>query len=178
MKRLVEALQDFAAAQDEQHRASKSQARRPPTRDYATRRRLSASNSSSPPILAVHYAPDAAFPSSPGPSSLHLQSFLASPETSLPTAFLPDTNALIVDTGASISVTYARSDFIGPIRAVQPTTLQGIGAGLPVAGIGTAQFVFLASDGTPISIRLSNTLYVPESRIRLLCPPHLAESTN
>jgi hypothetical protein len=91
MKRLVGALQDFAAAQDEQHRASKSRALRPPTRDYATRRRLGESNPSGPPILAVHYAPNAAFPSSPGPRSLNLQSLLASPETSLPTAFTPYT---------------------------------------------------------------------------------------
>jgi hypothetical protein len=45
--------------------------------------------------------------------------------------------SLILDTGASISVSNCAADFVTAIRPVQHTTLKGIAAGLAIKGLGT-----------------------------------------
>jgi hypothetical protein len=82
-----------------------------------------------------------------------------------PTAFMPVEVSFVVDTGASITITHDKSDFISPIRPVQPTTLQGIASGLSVEGIGDTEYVFRTNKNTLISVLLRNVLYVPACSI-------------
>jgi hypothetical protein len=49
---------------------------------------------------------------------------------------------IILDTGASISISPYSTDFIGEIKPVQNITLKGIASGLTVTGIGTIQYTF------------------------------------
>lgn len=86
--------------------------------------------------------------------------------------------SFVVDTGASITITHEKSDFISPIRSVQPTTLQGIASGLSVDGIGDAEYTFCTDKNTFVSTLLRKVLYVPSCAIRLLCPRHLTENTS
>jgi hypothetical protein len=106
-----------------------------------------------------------------------LAALLSANEEVFPVTFLPTTVMLTIDTGASISITPARQDFIGPIRPIQPTTLQGIASGLKVLGIGTAQYRFQRADGSVLPVTLKNVLYVPGCSVHLLCPRHLAAET-
>jgi hypothetical protein len=87
-----------------------------------------------------------------------------------PTTFTPDEVSFVVDTGASITITHDKQDFVSPIYRVQPTTLQGIASGLSVEGIGDAEYVFRTDNDQHVSILLRNVLYVPSCSIRLLCP--------
>ena len=86
-------------------------------------------------------------------------------------SFTPDEIRLILDSGASITISNCLTDFISPPTPVQETTVRGIGAGLQVKGIGTVRFVL--SDGR--TLQVENVLYVPDCPVRLLCPQQLTE---
>jgi len=89
------------------------------------------------------------------------------------------TNAvsLILDTGATISVTNCTADFVTPIRPVQHTTLQGIAAGLSIKGLGTVKYSVSDDSGTLQDLVIPDVLYVPDCPSRLLCPRQLLAST-
>jgi hypothetical protein len=114
----------------------------------------------------------------PGYAALSpMLALISSPKADFPEVFVPSTVMLNVDTGASVSITPDLSDLTTKPRPVQPTLLQGIASGLQVLDIGTAQYTFLASDGTEVTLHLHDTLYVPGCPTRLLCPRHLAAVT-
>jgi len=80
---------------------------------------------------------------------------------------------LILDTGASVSITNNLGDFLTSPLPVQHTTLQGIAAGLEVRGIGTATYTVLDNAGKPVTLNIPGTLYVPACPSRLLCPQQI-----
>ena len=80
---------------------------------------------------------------------------------------------LLFDTGASVSCTFNRHDFISPIRPVQPMTIQGIASSLTVKGIGTVQYTLPTTTGTTTSIIIHDVLFVPDCPSRLICPRQL-----
>lgn len=84
--------------------------------------------------------------------------------------FTPDQIRLIVDSGATACISNSLSDFTGPPRAVQPTTLSGIGGGLKVKGIGTARYK-LAGNIEPHAL-------CPHCPSRFFCPQQLLEQLN
>jgi hypothetical protein len=94
------------------------------------------------------------------------------------TPFTPNEAHIVVDTGASITITNCKLDFTTTVDPVQPATLKGIASGLSIKGIGDVWYSFLNDDGTMQDILLHNVLYVPKCSVRLLCPRHLAECTN
>ncbi len=146
-------------------------------RHYHHIRRSRSRRVSEAPRYATHYqcADDVVSPVfGPTPDFLAL---LAEPDNALPVTFLPTTHMLIVDTGASVTITPEIRDFVKPPRDVQPTVLQGIASGLEVRGIGEVQYSLHTKDGSAVPIRLSNALYVPGCAARLLCPRHVAEVT-
>ncbi len=52
-----------------------------------------------------------------------------------PVPFTSDEVIFVIDTGASVTVTNSKLDFILDLHPVQPTKLQGITSGLEVKGI-------------------------------------------
>jgi len=95
------------------------------------------------------------------------------------TPLSPDSYPLILDTGASISVTPYKTDFISPIRPIQSLEIQGIASGLQVQGSGSVQYKFYNDAGHPQTIVLKHCLYVPQCTARLICPRQLCiQSTN
>jgi hypothetical protein len=159
--------------------ADSSAYRRPPRRrtHYELTHRRAAADTCSPPPLALHYPVATSHIATDFLSLQHAIGLLASQESGFPTTFLPSTVLLIIDMGASITITPDRADFLTPITPVQPTTLSGIAANLQVQGIGTVTYQFPLPNGTTTSVTLKNVLYVPGCAVRLLCPRHLAEST-
>jgi hypothetical protein len=94
------------------------------------------------------------------------------------TPFTPNETHIVIDTGASITITNCKTDFMTTIDPVQPAQLKGIASGLTIEGIGSVNYSFLADDGSVQDVTLHNVLYVPKCSVRLLCPRHLAESTD
>jgi hypothetical protein len=80
-----------------------------------------------------------------------------------PTPMIPDEKKLIIiDTGASVTITNSATEFTSPPRFVQHTQLKGIASGLTARGIGTALYTFKDDDGFLFQIVLHNVLFVPE----------------
>jgi len=84
---------------------------------------------------------------------------------------------IILDTGASISISPYSTDFIGEIKPVQNITLKGIASGLTVTGIGTIQYTFQNDSNEHQQITLNQCLYVPQCSVRLLCPQQIENTT-
>ena len=75
---------------------------------------------------------------------------------------------VIWDSGASISVSPARCDFVGPLHpAPLGLRLQGIARGLKVEAVGTVAWSFIDTTGTLRTIKVE-ALLVPKARVRLL----------
>jgi len=85
--------------------------------------------------------------------------------------------SLILDTGASVSITHSPADFISSIRPVQHTTLQGIAEGLTVKGLGTVRYAVQDDAGKVRHLTIPDVLYVPDCPSRLICPRQLLQST-
>jgi hypothetical protein len=77
------------------------------------------------------------------------------------TPLTPDMVPLIIDTGASISISPNKSDFISPVKPVQKVHIKGIASGLQVEGNGNLSYTFYNDDGEEQTILLKGCLYVP-----------------
>ncbi len=64
------------------------------------------------------------------------------------TPLTPDETHVVIDTGASISITNEKGDLISEIAPVQHVEFQGIASGLKIEGIGTVSYLFQADDGS------------------------------
>jgi hypothetical protein len=124
-----------------------------------------------PPVPVQHFPlqlDHSVKPSPNGPAGM------AALQAALQQPIFPSTAVqLVLDKGASVSVSPEKGDFIGPVRQVQPTTLQGIASGLSVEGTGTVHYSCQDDNGKPIKITIANVLYVPSCPARLICPRQL-----
>ncbi len=96
-----------------------------------------------PPQFAPNYNPSASEPLFASKEKLVLLVAVQASYHDLITPLTPDILPVIVDSGASISISPYDMDFIGKIHPVQNITLKGIVSGLKVVGIGTLQYCFL-----------------------------------
>ena len=111
------------------------------------------------PVMVQHYRPTIPCTASPVVTLPQLSAFQTSLERqSALTSIIP----LILDTGASVTVTNCVDDFVTPPRPVQNTTLQGIASGLEVHGVGTVNYTVMNNEGYPVTITIAGTLYVPK----------------
>jgi hypothetical protein len=76
---------------------------------------------------------------------------------------------IIIDTGASISISPTISDFVGPIRPPSIDRLQGLGDGCQVDGEGTIEWEIRDVVGTIRTLRTSGYL-ARKAPIRLFSP--------
>jgi hypothetical protein len=94
-----------------------------------------------------------------------------------PTPISPDMVPIVIDTGASITVTPYITDFTTPIKPVQQMEIKGIASGLQVCGYGDISYSFYNDSGELQTMTLKNCLYVPKCTIRLLCPRQLGATS-
>jgi len=106
---------------------------------------------------------------------LQLNAFEASLQDH-PTPFSPDMFPIIIDTGASITISPYTTDFSTPIRPVQNLEIKGIASGLKIMGVGDITYHVYDDEGNIQTLTLKNSLYVPQCSSRILCPRQLAMS--
>ena len=80
---------------------------------------------------------------------------------------------VVFDTGASLGITFDKSDFDGPITIPEgDLRLGGMAQGLKIEGVGPVTWTFRNSDDSELTIR-SQCYFVPEAKMRLLSPQRL-----
>jgi hypothetical protein len=131
-----------------------------------------------PPIIPTQYEPDIS--RSPIECKEKLVLFAAFEATyqDSKSPISPDMVPLILDTGASISISPYRSDFVSTIRPVQKVQIKGIASGLTVEGIGDLQYKIINDAGEEQTLFLKNSLYVPQCIVRLICLRQIGAETN
>jgi hypothetical protein len=93
------------------------------------------------------------------------------------TPISPDMVPLIIDFGASITISPYLIDFVDNIHPVQDIAIQGIASGLQVEAIGDLSYTFCNDSGASQTMKITGALYVPKCTARLLCPRQLGKST-
>ena len=78
----------------------------------------------------------------------------------------------IVDTGASLTITPFREDFVDYIEHTG-LVVQGLSKGASIAGVGTVEWLIEVGDKT-VSLKL-RALHVPSAEKRLLCPQQIKQ---
>jgi hypothetical protein len=76
---------------------------------------------------------------------------------------------IVIDSGASYSVTPNLDDFVGPIEKAETQELNGLNATIKVIGQGTVEWKIQDLFGTVRSVK-TLAFYVPEANIRLFSP--------
>jgi hypothetical protein len=76
---------------------------------------------------------------------------------------------IIFDTGASMSVTPLREDFVGVLGPPKIPNLRGLKGTVKVVGTGTVEWTIFDVQGLTRTIR-TEAMFVPECNIRLLSP--------
>ena len=76
---------------------------------------------------------------------------------------------IVIDSGASISLTANYNDFDGPIRPATITELQGLSHTTKVHGVGQVKWTVRDVFGTTRTIK-TQAYYVPEATVRLFSP--------
>ena len=80
---------------------------------------------------------------------------------------------IIFDSGASLAITFDRSDFVGPIRPLS-SHLGGLASGLAIKGIGTVYWKF-RTEKSVLTV-VASAYYVPDAKQRLISPQRLFNS--
>jgi hypothetical protein len=91
--------------------------------------------------------------------------------------FNSDSYQIMVDNGASYSISNNIDDFIEPPTKIGPK-IQGFAGSITTSLIGTVQWYITDDDGRTHFIILPNTSDVPTADIRILSPQHWAQTTN
>jgi hypothetical protein len=113
------------------------------------------------PVISTHYTPSVFLATNQAsPLRDQLLAFVTSGKEKR-IGFTPDARHLIVDTGASITITNAVTDFDHSPQPVKPTQSKGIASGLQVLGLGQATYCFIADSSKVVSITLQNVLMFP-----------------
>ncbi len=76
---------------------------------------------------------------------------------------------IVIDTGASVSLSPNKSDFIGPIEACTTSELQGLSSTIKCEGMGWVDWTIRDLYGVTRRLR-TRAYYVPDAQIRLFSP--------
>lgn len=97
--------------------------------------------------------------------------------TDLPSCQLVNEAPIVIDTGASWSVTPFLKDFVSDIKPWAHESLQSLDASIPVHGIGTVEWTVQDQDKNVRTFR-TTALYVPTAEVRLFSPQVYFQETD
>jgi hypothetical protein len=91
--------------------------------------------------------------------------------------FESDSFPIMVDNGASYSISNDLKDFVMPPTKIGPK-IQGFAGSYTTSLIGAVKWHIQCDDGIVHTIILPNTSYVPQAEVWMLSPQHWAQATN
>jgi len=100
---------------------------------------------------------------------------LASDTNALSATFDSDSVPIIVDSGASVTLTHSMRDFISYKDHETPRLVTGISSGLSLKGQGTVMWHVVKNLGQIVPITIKDVQYVPDLAMRLLSPQQLLQ---
>lgn len=127
-------------------------------------------NRSCLPRIVPTYTPQSTVTSQENKAALLLLSAFEATYHGSITPISPDMVPPVIDTGASITVTPYKTDFVTPICPVQHVEIKGIASGLQVSGFSNVSYSFINDNGGTQTMVIKDCLYVPQCTARLLCP--------
>jgi hypothetical protein len=102
---------------------------------------------------------------------------LANTNPSSRAIFDSDSFDILVDGGATASISNNIADFLKPPRASK-VLVKGFNGSTSATQVGTVSWPVLDDEGRHRSLKIPNTYYVPSCPIRLLSPQHYSQETN
>ena len=91
--------------------------------------------------------------------------------------FDSDSKQITVDTGATLSLSHDRNDFVGNMTPLT-RNVRGVSGNVNATHIGTVVWQIEDDNGQVHSIHISNVMYIPTASSRLLSPQHWAQESN
>lgn len=79
------------------------------------------------------------------------------------------TAPIVIDTGASVSVTPFKTDFVGPIQVLPSSSVRGLVGSTKIHGIGPVKWTLRDMNGIVAAIE-TPAYYIPDADIRLFSP--------
>ena len=104
-------------------------------------------------------------------------SFLECTDSAFAFSNFIQTYPLVLDTGASISITPVLSDFVTDLQPPPVQTVHGINSSTKVEGSGTVEWQVTDTTGTIRTIR-TFALYIPTAKVRLFSPQDFLRISN
>ncbi len=86
--------------------------------------------------------------------------------------------AIVLDSGANVSLSNSKDDFISKIYLVRDCEIKGITSSLSIEGISLLEYSALNNTGNHFIACIKNALYVPDSPVQLICPQQMIDQTN
>ena len=91
--------------------------------------------------------------------------------------FDSDSKQITVDTGATLSLSHDRQDFIGKMTPLT-RNVRGVSGNVNATHIGKVVWQIEDDNGQVHDIHISNVMYIPTASSRLLSPQHWAQESN
>jgi len=79
------------------------------------------------------------------------------------------TYPIVLDSGASVSITPLASDFVTPIQPMPNSSVRGLSSSTRIAGIGYVEWTLRDVNGTIATIR-TKAYHIPDAEVRLFSP--------
>jgi Reverse transcriptase (RNA-dependent DNA polymerase) len=76
---------------------------------------------------------------------------------------------IVIDTGATVSITPVKSDFVGELRTPNDEVIKGLTSTTKIAGYGRVRWMLKDCFGDQVIVE-TDALYIPEAEVRLFSP--------
>ena len=84
---------------------------------------------------------------------------------------------IVLDTGASVSITPLASDFVTPIQPMPGSSVRGLSSSISIAGIGFVEWTLRDVNGNVATVR-TKAYHIPEAEVRLFSPQVYFQENN
>jgi hypothetical protein len=101
----------------------------------------------------------------------YLVAYASGATATQPIDFNPHAKPICIDSGASMSVSNNKDDFVD-LKPIHNQSLSGTATDLPIASISTIKWPLMTDTGIEVDLYICHSLYVQQCPMNLLSPQH------